>query len=362
MLVKTHGERIFNNYDLSAVLDEQLSKVKNTIEEDIRRNSPTDQVKYVISQIEKYKINPIVLNDSEIKVENRREMISSEYFPTSFFEFDNKSFEKEVYRFHIPYTGDSVLLRCVPSTRILWTEEVIITDSEIIYDVIDFQENVEVIKSERDKVKGYIISQLVNVNGQVKQYNENLRHELETSITQIVSKLSKENQFTAALGIPLTSVNNNSNAVKTISNVDTVSKNNPKAFDVFICHASEDKVFVAKLAKSIRAAGFEVWYDDFQLGWGDDLRSTIDDGIKRSEYGIIVLSKAFLAKKKWTEHELDGLFAKEKIGKKVILPLWYKVGREDIAEYSLPLADRLAKQSDSIDEIISELKKLIPKA
>ena len=121
-------------------------------------------------------------------------------------------------------------------------------------------------------------------------------------------------------------------------------------------------MFVAKLAKSIRAAGFEVWYDDFQLGWGDDLRSTIDDGIKRSEYGIIVLSKAFLAKKKWTEHELDGLFAKEKIGKKVILPLWYKVGREDIAEYSLPLADRLAKQSDSIDEIISELKKLIPKA
>jgi hypothetical protein len=36
-------------------------------------------------------------------------------------------------------------------------------------------------------------------------------------------------------------------------------------------------------------------------------------------------SKAFLKRKHWTEHELDGLFAKERNGRKVILPIWHKI-------------------------------------
>jgi len=91
--------------------------------------------------------------------------------------------------------------------------------------------------------------------------------------------------------------------------VSRVLSKKTKKFDVFICHASEDKAFVEKLAEELRVAGIEVWYDDFQLGWGDDLRPAIDNGLKNSLYGLVVLSKSFLAKKKWTEYELNGLFA-----------------------------------------------------
>lgn len=133
-------------------------------------------------------------------------------------------------------------------------------------------------------------------------------------------------------------------------------------YDVFISYASEDKGdFVEPLARALKAAGVNVWYDNFVLEWGDALRGTIDRGLAESRYGIVVLSPAFLKRKRWTEHELDALFAREGSGSKVVLPIWHNITRENLAAYSPSFADRLAKNSatDSIDEIVIELKRLL---
>jgi len=100
-----------------------------------------------------------------------------------------------------------------------------------------------------------------------------------------------------------------------------------KKYDVFISHATEDKQsFVEPLANALKEVGIKVWYDGFVLEWGDGLRDSIDRGLVNSKYGIVVFSKAYLNKKrKWTKHELDGLFAKEIEGKKVILPIWHNI-------------------------------------
>jgi hypothetical protein len=58
---------------------------------------------------------------------------------------------------------------------------------------------------------------------------------------------------------------------------------------VFISYASEDKDFVGSLAEILKT--------------GDSLMSAIDAGLARCDFGIVVLSKAFLTKK-WTKREL----------------------------------------------------------
>lgn len=136
-------------------------------------------------------------------------------------------------------------------------------------------------------------------------------------------------------------------------------------YDVFISHASEDKeTFVEPLANALAKAGVKVWYDKFALAWGDTLRATIDRGLKSCRYGIVVLSPAFLKRKRWTEHELDGLFAREQSGEKVVLPIWHNIKLEDLIEYGPSFADRLAKNSaaDSIDDIVRDLKHLLATA
>jgi hypothetical protein len=60
---------------------------------------------------------------------------------------------------------------------------------------------------------------------------------------------------------------------------------------LFICHVSEDKDdFVAPLAAELHKK-YEVWYDEYELTLGDSLPEKIDDGLKRCDFGVVVLDR-----------------------------------------------------------------------
>lgn len=86
---------------------------------------------------------------------------------------------------------------------------------------------------------------------------------------------------------------------------------------------------------------FRVWYDEFALKVGDSLRQSIDKGLINSRYGIVILSPSFFAKN-WPQYELNGLTSREIAGRKVILPVWYKITKDDLLAYSPTLADKVA--------------------
>jgi len=128
-------------------------------------------------------------------------------------------------------------------------------------------------------------------------------------------------------------------------------------YDVFICHASEDKDdFVRPLAKLLEQQHLAVWYDEFSLKVGDSLSSKIDEGLSKSKFGIVVLSKNFFAKP-WTQRELRGLVTREMVEQRdVILPIWHRVTLQEVAGFSLPLADKRAILSEKgINAVLREL-------
>lgn len=142
------------------------------------------------------------------------------------------------------------------------------------------------------------------------------------------------------------------------TNVDLTSA---PPHDIFISHAWEDKAdFVEALAHTLRAAGAEVWYDDFSLRPGDSLRRSIDKGLGSSRFGIVVLSTHFF-KKEWPQKELDGLFQLESSGRSRILPIWHKVSKDEVASFSPTMADKLAfnTSTKSVDEIVADLMAII---
>jgi hypothetical protein len=100
-----------------------------------------------------------------------------------------------------------------------------------------------------------------------------------------------------------------------------MSSAEPGTFDVFICHASEDKAVVASpLAAELRRRGTRVWIDETELMIGDSLRRAIDSGLTKCRFGVVILSPSFF-KKEWTQWELDGLAQREMIGgRRLILP------------------------------------------
>jgi TIR domain len=133
--------------------------------------------------------------------------------------------------------------------------------------------------------------------------------------------------------------------------------------DVFISHASEDQeAFVRPLANALAALGYRVWYSEHSLTLGDRLRRSIDQGLRESRFGVVVLSPSFFAKH-WPQQELDGLVALEADGSKRILPVWHGVDGDAVARFSPTLADRFAANSDlGFDAVATEIGKAIDQA
>lgn len=134
-----------------------------------------------------------------------------------------------------------------------------------------------------------------------------------------------------------------------------------KDYDVFISHASEDKDEVVRpLATALQDRGISVWYDEFELRIGDSLRRKIDKGLARSRFGIVVISRSFIAKG-WTNYELDGMITKAISGEQIMLPIWHDITKQEVIDYSPSLADKVARNTatSTIDEIAEEIASLI---
>ena len=125
---------------------------------------------------------------------------------------------------------------------------------------------------------------------------------------------------------------------------------------LFISHASEDKdAFVRPLAEKLRQI-FDVWFDEYELTLGDRLLAKISEGLRSCDFGVVVLSPAFFAKK-WPQAELDGLFALEEPTKKVILPIWKDVTEEDVKKYSPILALRYAAPASAgVENVVEKIR------
>jgi len=79
---------------------------------------------------------------------------------------------------------------------------------------------------------------------------------------------------------------------------------------IFLCHSSNDKPFVRKLADNLERFGLRVWLDEKDIKVGMSIRESIESGMKNSDYLLIVLSKSSI-NKEWVKKELNAAFALE---------------------------------------------------
>jgi hypothetical protein len=77
-------------------------------------------------------------------------------------------------------------------------------------------------------------------------------------------------------------------------------------------HASEDKDrFVRPLVEALAHESLAVWYDETELVPGCSLIETIERGLSRPRFGVLVLSHALFAKR-WPRKELNASEARSR--------------------------------------------------
>ena len=134
-------------------------------------------------------------------------------------------------------------------------------------------------------------------------------------------------------------------------------------YDVFISHAWEDKKdFVDEFVTTLENLNIRVWYDTKKLQWGDSMRSKIDEGLRKSKFGVAILSPNYIAEGKyWTKEEFNGLFQLESINGKKILPIWHNLTKAQVMKFSPMIADKKAMTTATMtsEEIANVLKDLL---
>lgn len=103
----------------------------------------------------------------------------------------------------------------------------------------------------------------------------------------------------------------------------------------FISHDSRDDDIARRIAIGMGKRRCSVWYDEFTLRAGDNLRDTIEKGLKECHKCIIVLSENFFSNGGWTKKEFDSIFTREILEEtNLILPVWLRVGKTEVYDYS----------------------------
>jgi hypothetical protein len=93
---------------------------------------------------------------------------------------------------------------------------------------------------------------------------------------------------------------------------------------------------------------------------GDKLSLKIEEGLSRSRYGIVIISRHFIVKN-WPQAELRALHARAiRSGKKVILPVLVGMTHAEFGE-TYPLLDDLVTThfADDINALAAEITRAI---
>lgn len=104
----------------------------------------------------------------------------------------------------------------------------------------------------------------------------------------------------------------------------------------FISHDSRDKESIARpIALNLQRKTCPVWYDEFSLQLGANLRESIEKGLKECKKCILVLSPNLLNNRGWGKKEFESIFTREILeDNALVLPIWAGVTKEQVYQFS----------------------------
>lgn len=73
---------------------------------------------------------------------------------------------------------------------------------------------------------------------------------------------------------------------------------------VYLAHATEDKGIAEPIARGLMQRGIDVWYDNWEIGYGDSLRRKMEEGLSECTHFVVLLTKNSI-EKPWVKEEID---------------------------------------------------------
>jgi hypothetical protein len=358
---------LFSKGDIHNVILHQKEEFKKAFQKVSNDELDRDTPGVIARLVEQFSITVPVLRDDEKYAEAKETQVDVSRDPMRFITDRSSPFyvAGTELKFVIPYTGEAILFDVRPSSFTLsppWGD-VHNGELHLIYSTANPQFNLEA-QAERT------ITEIKQHLDHLREHEGPLRRELEALGASVVQRRQQEHgahsQIVSGLKTPVRQAARAPAPVGAPAPVypparrRASKKKQEEDWDVFISHATEDKNEIARpLADELKKRGLRVWYDEFSLKLGDSLRQTIDRGLARSLFGVVIISLRFF-EKHWTQQELNGLANREVEGEKVILPVWHNIDADGVRSNSPTLADRKAvNTSEGLEVVVQRIMEVV---
>ena len=125
--------------------------------------------------------------------------------------------------------------------------------------------------------------------------------------------------------------------------------------NVFLCHRKPDAALVERLGVALRAAGHQVWLDDWVIGVGDSIVAEIDRGLTGAHYLVLCYSAA--GSSDWTDREWQSTLHRQLAGQPVkILPARISGGAPPAILADIAYADLVADWHTGLARLLKAIR------
>jgi len=200
--------RIFAEGELRDYLNSRLDQIRSEIHKESRnRLLNVDEEAYIDYLVEKYHVEDLIIDFSDVSVSDKEEMINASRFPGDFHVRSGRAYPKQVLTYHVPYSGNADLLHLMPNTRILWTMDVLVSPISISFEIINWRDDPDEIKREADSTLNKIQRQHSSINAEIKSWNSLLTERITSIFEQRKKALLQQANLLEELGVPIKKAN-----------------------------------------------------------------------------------------------------------------------------------------------------------
>lgn len=126
--------------------------------------------------------------------------------------------------------------------------------------------------------------------------------------------------------------------------------------NVFISHRKADDQEAEQLANQIRAAGHQVWLDEWAIGLGDSIVEKMNEGLEGATYVVVCYSSSGVTSA-WMGREWYSALARQLNGAGVkLLPVRLTDGGPPAILADLRYADLVKDWSKGVTELLKAIK------
>ena len=126
--------------------------------------------------------------------------------------------------------------------------------------------------------------------------------------------------------------------------------------NVFISHRGSDTQEAERLAGEIRAAGHQVWLDEWNIGLGDSIVERMDEGLAGATYVVVCYSASGVTSP-WMGREWMAALARQLNGYGVkLLPVRLTGGDPPAILADIKYADLVKDWSKGLSELLRAIK------